>query len=78
MMDGSMVFNSDLLENSLETNSSHGKLQFTELPHGVIFLGGRPGILHPSPCMNIKWNSPRGRSWGKQHRSLHTKALMQA
>ena len=33
------------------------------LPHptlsiGILFFQGRPGILHPPSCMDIKWNSP--------------------
>ena len=43
---------------SLEANQSHGKLEFIDLPHEILFFHGRPGILHPPPCLNIKWNSP--------------------
>ena len=33
------------------------------LPHptlsiGILFFQGRPGILHPPSCMDIKWSSP--------------------
>ena len=38
-------------------NSSPGKLEFTDLPHENLFFQGWPGILHPSPCMDIKWNT---------------------
>ena len=58
MTNGSMVFTSDRLKNSLKTNSSPRKLEFMDLPHGIPFFQGRPGILHPSLCMDIKWNSP--------------------
>ena len=37
---------------------ANGKLEFTDLPHEILFFQGRPGILHPSHCMDIKWNSP--------------------
>ena len=39
-MNGSMVFNSDHLENPLKTNSSPGKLEFTDLtPRNSILSG---------------------------------------
>ena len=40
----------------LKTNLSPGKLEFTDLLHGIPFFQGWPGILHPS-CMDIKWNT---------------------
>ena len=43
---------------SLKTNQSPGKRKVADLPYGTLFFQGRPGILHPSPCMDIKWNSP--------------------
>ena len=43
---------------SLKTNQSPRKLEFMDLPHGILFFQGTPGILHPFPCMDIKWNSP--------------------
>ena len=52
MMNGSIVFNSNDLEISLKTDSSPGKLKFTDLPQGILLCQGRPGILHPSPCMD--------------------------
>ena len=43
---------------SLKTNQGHGKLEFMDLPHGILFFQGMLGILHPPPCMDIKKNSP--------------------
>ena len=40
----------------LKTNSSPGILEFTNFLHGILFFQGWPGILHPSPCLDIKWN----------------------
>ena len=57
-MNESMVFNSDCLEVSYKTNQSPGKLELTDLPRGILFYPGRPGILQSSPCMDIKWNIP--------------------
>ena len=42
--------------------SSPGKLEFMDLPHGILFFQERPGILHPSPCMDIyemEWPSDK-------------------
>ena len=57
LMNGCMVFNSDRPENSTQNQSSSGKLEFTDLPHGILFFQGWPGILYPSPCMDKKWNT---------------------
>ena len=43
---------------SFETNQRPGKLEFMDLPHGILSFKEGPGISHPSPCMDIKWNSP--------------------
>ena len=59
-MNGSMVFNSDRLETLLKTNSSPGKFEFIDLTHGISFFQEWPGILHPSLCMDIKWNTTFG------------------
>ena len=45
---------------SLTTYQTPGKLKFMDLPHGILFFQGRPGVLHPSPCMDIKCNSSFG------------------
>ena len=29
-----------------------------DLSIGIILFKGRPGILHPPSCMDLKWNSP--------------------
>ena len=60
-MNGSMAFNSDRPENVAQTRQSFGKVQFTDLTHGNLFSEGRPGILHPPACMDIKWNNPVSR-----------------
>ena len=51
MMKRSMIFNSDRLENSLITSQTSGKLEFMDLPIGILFFQRRPGILHPPSCM---------------------------
>ena len=40
MVSGRMVFNSDRMENSLETNQSPRKLDFTDFFHGNSFREG--------------------------------------
>ena len=55
MMNGGMIFNSDCLENFTKINQSTGR---RDLLHRILFFQGRPGILHPSSCMDIKWNNP--------------------
>ena len=42
---------------SLISNGSPGLLEFMDLPHGIQFFQGRQRILHPLPCMDIKWNN---------------------
>ena len=57
-MNGNIVCNSDLLETSLKTIQSPGKLEYRIYPTEFYFFQGRPGILHPSPYAYIRWNSP--------------------
>ena len=42
----------------LKTNSSPENLEFLDLPRGILFFQGWPGILHPSPSMDIKSIGP--------------------
>ena len=65
----------EAIENFTQDQFKPLKLQFMYLPHGILFCKGLPGILHPSPCMDIKWNSPMTiglcivqlRLWGHFH-----------
>ena len=43
-------FNSDHLENSLITSQN-----VMDLSIGILFFQERPGILHPSSCMDRPW-----------------------
>ena len=56
-MNGSMVSNSDRLKNITKEQLKPWKLEFTDLPYGMLFFRGWPGILDPSSCMDIKWNT---------------------
>ena len=51
MINGSIVFNSDGLDNFTQNQFKPWELKFTDFQHhdGILFFHGKPGILHPTP-----------------------------